>query len=196
MIRDDQKACHPRHMGGKPSIRPYSSIDFKSSSNQTQLPHRSLPQPPISRSFPTNPSPFLVYCGNLPYSTSENDLSDTFSKFGTIKNIQILKDHQGRSKGTAFVELSSEDECQAAIKEMDGSDLGGRQVRVNMSRGGGGGGGGGGGFRSGPRGGGDRSCYTCGEPGHLSYDCPQGGGGGQRSYRRGGGGGGYGGNRY
>lgn len=97
-----------------------------------------------------------LYVGNLAYSTTEDELKQIFSEFGTVDSVTVIKDRfTGQSKGFGFVEMPNQQEAEAAIKELDGADLGGRKLRVNEARpreGGGPGGGGGGG--RGPRGGG------------------------------------------
>lgn len=100
-----------------------------------------------------------LYVGNLPYNTADGDLQTLFSQAGTVKSAQVIKDREsGRSKGFAFVEMSSSDEANAAINMFNGKDFNGRPLTVNLARpreersGGGG-------FRSGGgrrQGGGDR----------------------------------------
>ena len=91
-----------------------------------------------------------LYVGNLPYSISEQDLSDKFGAHGTVESAKLITDRDtGRSKGFAFVEMTTDSEAQAAIDALNGTDLDGRPVTVNEARpmkprGGGGGGGGGG----------------------------------------------------
>lgn len=104
-----------------------------------------------------------VYVGNLPYSTTESDLENMFSSYGQVDSVKIITDRDtGRSKGFAFVEMSSRDEGEQAVAELNGKEMGGRQLRVNEARprannrGGGGGGFGGGGGGGGGRYGGDR----------------------------------------
>lgn len=90
-----------------------------------------------------------LYVGNLPYSISEQDLSEKFGAFGTVESAKLITDRDtGRSKGFAFVEMATDSEAQAAIDALNGTDLDGRPVTVNEARpmkprGGGGGGGGG-----------------------------------------------------
>ncbi|MCH7879325.1 MAG: RNA-binding protein [candidate division Zixibacteria bacterium] len=92
-----------------------------------------------------------LYVGNLGYETSQADLEAMFGAHGTVETAQVISDRDtGRSKGFAFVEMSSDEEAQAAIAALDGNDCGGRAIKVNeakprVSSGGGGGGGGGGG---------------------------------------------------
>ena len=99
-----------------------------------------------------------LYVGNLPYTATEEELSSLFSQAGAVTSVAIIKDREsGRSKGFAFVEMSSADEAQKAISLLHGRSLGGRDLRVSIARPreeGGGGGGGRGGFRGGR--GGDR----------------------------------------
>lgn len=105
-----------------------------------------------------------LYVGNLPYSVSSSDLQQMFSAHGTVESAEVITDRMtGRSKGFGFVEMSSDDEAQAAIAALNGQDSGGRPLTVNEAkprenRGGGGGGGGRGGYGGG-RGGGGRGGY-------------------------------------
>ncbi len=90
-----------------------------------------------------------MYVGNLSYSTNEDELRRIFEEHGTVVSAQVIMDREtGRSKGFAFVEMSSDQEAQAAISALDGKEIGGRVLKVNEARpredrGGGGGGGGG-----------------------------------------------------
>ncbi len=122
-----------------------------------------------------------LYVGNLSFNTSTQDLEEIFGEVGTVESTNIIEDRDtGRSRGFAFVEMSSKEEGERAIAELNGKEFDGRELKINEAKpresGGGGGGGrggyggGGGGGRGGSRGGG--------------------GGGGNRG---GGGGGGYGG---
>ena len=118
-----------------------------------------------------------LYIGNLPFSATEDELRELFGRHGAIQSVNLVTDREtGRARGFAFVEFEEASVAEAAMRALDGSNLGGRTIRVNeaLERGRGGPGGGGGG--GGPRGGG-------------------GGGGGRGGPRGGGGGGGGGGNR-
>lgn len=108
-----------------------------------------------------------LYVGNLSFDTTENDLQDLFSAAGAVREAVLIQDKMtGKSRGFAFVTMSSDDEAQAAIAQFHGKDYQGRNLTVNEARpreefaGGGGGGGGrrnfGGGGGGGNRGGGDR----------------------------------------
>ncbi len=89
-----------------------------------------------------------LYIGNLPFSSTEDDLRDLFSRHGTVESVNVITDRDtGRPRGFAFIEFDEASAAQAAIAALDGSDLGGRTINVNEARerGAGGGGGGGGG---------------------------------------------------
>jgi RNA recognition motif-containing protein len=116
-----------------------------------------------------------LYVGNLSFSVDSSALERLFAEYGTVESATVVSDREsGRSRGFGFVEMSSNEEAEAAINALNGQENGGRALTVNEAkpredrpRGGGGGGGGFGG-----RGGGG------------------GGGGGGRGGRSGGGGGG------
>jgi RNA recognition motif-containing protein len=108
-----------------------------------------------------------IYVGNLPFTTGEEELRATFSAFGQVSSVAVIKDQfTGQSRGFGFVEMPNKDEGMAAINGLNGKEVKGRALKVNEARpreerrpggggGGGGGGFGGGGMRRGP-GGGDR----------------------------------------
>ena len=76
-----------------------------------------------------------LYVGGLPYSTTENDLTEAFSVAGQVVSAAIITDKMsGRSKGFGFVEMSTEEEAQEAIKKLNGSDMGGRNITVDEAR--------------------------------------------------------------
>ena len=76
-----------------------------------------------------------LYVGNLPYSTSDAELSEKFNKYGNVLSATIITDKMsGRSKGFGFVELEDDAEAQKAIKEMNGADWGGRAIVVSVAR--------------------------------------------------------------
>ena len=103
-----------------------------------------------------------IYVGGLPYSATEQQLSDLFAAHGTVASARIITDKfTGQSRGFGFVEMSSDSEAKAAITALNGSDMGGRSLTVNEAkpmeqRSGGGGGGFGGGGNRGPGGKRDR----------------------------------------
>lgn len=76
-----------------------------------------------------------LYVGNLPYTATEQVLTDTFSQCGTVDSVRIITDRDsGRSKGFGFVEMSTEAEAQSAITQLNGSDWEGRALTVNEAK--------------------------------------------------------------
>ncbi|MDR0685121.1 MAG: RNA-binding protein [Spirochaetaceae bacterium] len=75
-----------------------------------------------------------LYVGNLSYKTSEENLSSYFSSYGTVTSTKIIFDRDsGKSKGFGFVEMSSEEEANAAVQDTNGKEFDGRQIRVNLA---------------------------------------------------------------
>ncbi|MFA4986048.1 MAG: RNA-binding protein [Candidatus Brocadiia bacterium] len=73
-----------------------------------------------------------IYVGNLSFKASEEDLRKEFSAFGEVKSVVIIRDREtGRSRGFGFVEMSTRDQGDAAIKELNGKQLLGRALRIN-----------------------------------------------------------------
>jgi len=99
-----------------------------------------------------------LYVGNLSFQTSSEDLQQLFAQAGTVESVAVIEDRDtGRSRGFGFVEMSSEEEGGAAIRQFDGREVGGRALKVNEAkpredRGGNGGGSGGNRFGGGNRG--------------------------------------------
>lgn len=132
-----------------------------------------------------------LYVGNLPFSTTTEDLQSLFSEVGPVAAVELVQDKfTGRSRGFAFVDMAEQSGADTAVQKFNGHDMAGRALVVNEARPreeraprsfGGGGGGGGGGFRERRGGGGGGGGYRGG------------GGGGGRGGRGGGGGGGRGG---
>ena len=76
-----------------------------------------------------------IYVGNLSYNMSEDELRDAFAAFGEVQSANIIMDRDtGRSKGFGFVEMPDQAEAEAAIKELDGKSVSGRNLRVNQAR--------------------------------------------------------------
>ena len=111
-----------------------------------------------------------LYVGNLAFQTTSQELEQLFGQAGTVQSASVVEDRDtGRSRGFAFVEMSSQEEATSAIEQFNGKEVGGRALKVNEAKprenrsGGGGGGrgyndnrggggyGGGGGRRSEPR---------------------------------------------
>jgi cold-inducible RNA-binding protein len=76
-----------------------------------------------------------LYVGNLSYETSEEDLRKSFEEFGTVDSVTLVADkYTGKSKGFAFVEMSSREEAQAAMTGLNGTQLGDRTIKVDEAR--------------------------------------------------------------
>src|SRR6185312_3616605 len=76
-----------------------------------------------------------LYIGGLPYSTSQDELQEAFSKAGTVVSTSIIMDKMtNRSRGFGFVEMSSDSEAQAAIEMWNGKDFCGRKLTVNEAK--------------------------------------------------------------
>jgi len=76
-----------------------------------------------------------LYVGNLPDSATEQDLSDKFAAFGTVKSVKLITDRDtGRSRGFGFIEMMSEAAAHAAIDRLNGTDYDGRPMKVNEAR--------------------------------------------------------------
>ncbi len=115
-----------------------------------------------------------LYVGNLSFDTTNSDLEQMFGEIGTVESANVVEDRDtGRSRGFGFVEMSSKEEGENAIEQLNGTEVNGRNLTVNEAKprenraGGGGGrggfsggrGGGGGGNRGGGGGGGGRGGY-------------------------------------
>ena len=76
-----------------------------------------------------------IYVGNLPFSSSEDELRETFGHHGTVDSVAVITDREnGRPRGFAFVEMAEESAAADAIRALDGSDLGGRNIKVNEAQ--------------------------------------------------------------
>jgi RNA recognition motif-containing protein len=76
-----------------------------------------------------------LYVGNLPYETGEAELQELFGRAGTVETVKVMRDMAtGRARGFAFVEMSTDEEAQKAITELNEYQLGGRGLTVNEAR--------------------------------------------------------------
>jgi RNA recognition motif-containing protein len=76
-----------------------------------------------------------LYVGNLSYSVRDDDLQQQFSSYGHVQSAKVMMERDtGRSKGFGFVEMSSSQEAEAAIRGMHGQNMGGRDLTVNIAR--------------------------------------------------------------
>jgi len=76
-----------------------------------------------------------LYVGNLPYETGETELQELFARAGNVETVKVMRDMAtGRARGFAFVEMSTDEEAQKAISELNEYQLGGRGLTVNEAR--------------------------------------------------------------
>jgi RNA recognition motif-containing protein len=119
-----------------------------------------------------------LFVGNLSFNTTENALQDAFAAFGTVTETNLMMDRMsGRPRGFGFVTMSTPEEAQKAIEGLNGAQLDGRALTVNIAK---------------PR----EERPPGGGGGRREYGGGGGGGGGRREYGGGGGGGGGRGGRY
>ncbi|MDE5095061.1 MAG: RNA-binding protein, partial [Trichodesmium sp. St11_bin5] len=76
-----------------------------------------------------------IYVGNLSYDVTQDDLSEVFAEYGTVKRVQLPTDREtGRPRGFGFVEMNSDTEEQKAIDALDGAEWMGRDIKVNKAK--------------------------------------------------------------
>ena len=76
-----------------------------------------------------------IYVGNLPYSITEDDLRDLFAQHGAVDRVALIMDRMtGRSRGFAFVDMADDAAAQAAIDALNGKEVDGRALTVNVAR--------------------------------------------------------------
>ena len=76
-----------------------------------------------------------LFVGSLPWSVDDAKLGEIFSQFGTVASASVLKDREtGRSRGFGFVEMSTDEEAQAAINGLNNTEIEGRKIIVNVAR--------------------------------------------------------------
>ena len=76
-----------------------------------------------------------LFVGNLPFSTTDQDLQNMFANAGLVNSATVIKDREtGRSRGFGFVEMSTEEEAQKAIEMFNGKEVDGRAIVVNIAR--------------------------------------------------------------
>ena len=76
-----------------------------------------------------------LYVGNLSFQTTSQDLQEMFSQAGTVQSASVVEDREtGRSRGFAFVEMSTNDEAAVAIDQFNGKEIGGRALKVNEAK--------------------------------------------------------------
>ena len=76
-----------------------------------------------------------IYVGNLNYKVEEDDLRELFDEYGEVSKVTIIKDKMtGQGKGFGFVEMAEQADAQKAIEELDGSEVMGRNIKVNEAK--------------------------------------------------------------
>jgi RNA recognition motif-containing protein len=76
-----------------------------------------------------------LFVGNLAFTTTDSELESLFNQHGEVARAQVITDRDsGRSRGFGFVEMSSEESAQQAISALDGKDVNGRQIKVNVAK--------------------------------------------------------------
>jgi len=109
----------------KPAAKPSKG---RGRQDRERQPRQQAPQRSRSRTVE-------LYVGNLPYQTSEKELSKAFGRFGEVASVRLIENRRdGKPKGFGFVEMSDEREAAAAIKKMNGADFKGRAMVVNEAR--------------------------------------------------------------
>jgi len=76
-----------------------------------------------------------IYVGNLPFSFGEKELRETFGSFGDISEATVISDrYSGRSKGFGFITFANEEDAKKAVSEMNGKEIGGREIKVSEAK--------------------------------------------------------------
>lgn len=76
-----------------------------------------------------------IYVGNLHFNLNEDELKEIFEEYGVVNSVKVITDkYSGRSKGFAFIEMPNEDEAKEAISNLNGTEVNGRGLKVNLAR--------------------------------------------------------------
>jgi len=76
-----------------------------------------------------------LFVGNLNFATTNQDLESLFAEYGEVADAQVITDRDtGRSRGFGFVEMASSEAAEKAISSLDGKDVSGRQLKVNVAK--------------------------------------------------------------
>jgi RNA recognition motif-containing protein len=95
----------------------------------------SLPVDVVEMHAARNGSLKKLYVGNLPFSTTEEDLREMFEQHGPTVSVRVITDREtGRSRGFGFVEFEEESSAEKALQALNGAELGGRSLRVNEAQ--------------------------------------------------------------
>ena len=76
-----------------------------------------------------------IYVGNLSYQLTDGELEELFTEFGSVSNARVIADkYSGRSKGFGFVEMPNQEEAEEAIRQLEGKEVNGRNIKVNEAK--------------------------------------------------------------
>ncbi len=76
-----------------------------------------------------------IYVGNLAFETTQSEVNELFTQHGEVNDVTLITDREtGRSRGFCFVEMRNEQKARDAISALDGTELGGRHIKVNEAR--------------------------------------------------------------
>jgi len=76
-----------------------------------------------------------IYVGNLNFNLNEDELKEIFEEYGEVSSVKIIADkYSGRSKGFGFVEMPNDNEAKEVIENLNGTEIGGRALKVNQAR--------------------------------------------------------------
>ena len=115
-------------LGGKPSTKVQATKRVVTSKARPESKGKPKSTPA------TGEAATVIYVGNLSPEANETVLKTAFSGFGEIKKVQIIKERSGRPKGFGFVEMLGKDQALAAIEALNGEELAGRPLKVNLAK--------------------------------------------------------------
>jgi RNA recognition motif-containing protein len=77
----------------------------------------------------------IIYVGNLQYKLTEGELEELFAEFGSVSSARVIADkYSGRSKGFGFVEMPNQEEAEEAVRQLEGKEVNGRNIKVNEAK--------------------------------------------------------------
>ncbi len=116
------------------AAQPIKTKQLKKTTTRPQTKSTSKPAAKSAAKPPAEPATPRIYVGNLSPEASETDIKTAFSGFGDIKEVRVIKDRAGKSKGYAFIEMLEMPDAKNAIESLNGKDLGGRILKVNLAK--------------------------------------------------------------
>lgn len=116
------------------AAQPIKTKQLKKTTTRSQTRSTAKPAAKSAAKPPAENATPRIYVGNLSPEASETDIKTAFSGFGDIKEVRVIKDRAGRSKGYAFIEMLEMADAENAIESLNGKDLGGRILKVNLAK--------------------------------------------------------------